>query len=111
MPKEIAVMLRTSCYDCHSNETNYPWYSFVAPVSWLVKRDAQEGREHLNFSIWNSLEKSDKAEGYYEIAEEVEEGEMPMKIYPIIHWKASLNDSERQAIAKWAEASAEKLYE
>ena len=57
IPAEIAGLLRTSCYDCHSNETRYPWYSYVAPVSWLVRRDTHEGREHLNFSDWQGLDK------------------------------------------------------
>lgn len=111
VPAEIETILRTSCYDCHSNQTNYPWYAHVAPVSWLVKRDTKEGREHLNFSQWNSLEKADKAEAYYEIAEEVGDGEMPMRIYPIMHAEARLSDEQRQAIVSWAEAAAEKLYE
>lgn len=111
VPAEIESMLRASCYDCHSNETRYPWYSYVAPVSWLVRRDTWMGREHLNFSDWNSFEKADMAEAYYELAEEVEDGQMPMKIYPIMHADAKLSDEQRQAIVNWAEAAAEKLYE
>lgn len=111
VPEEIAAKLRTSCYDCHSNETVYPWYSYVAPVSWLVKRDTNEGREHLNFSDWQTFDKADMAEAYYEIADEVGEGEMPMKIYPIMHPEAKLSKEDRQAMVAWAETAAEKLYE
>lgn len=111
VPGEIEAMLQASCYDCHSNETRYPWYSYVAPISWLVKRDTQEGREHLNFSHWQSFEKADMAEAYYEIADEVGEGEMPMKIYPLMHAEAKLSDEQRKTIVSWAEAAAEKLYE
>ena len=111
VPTEIESLLRASCYDCHSNETRYPWYSYVAPVSWQVSRDTRMGREHLNFSNWNSFEKSDMAEAFYEMAEEIEDEQMPMKIYPIMHWDANLSDDQRQAIASWAEVAAEKLYE
>ena len=111
VPEAIATMLRANCYDCHSNETHYPWYSYVAPVSWLVKRDTEMGREHLNFSGWQGFEKAAMADAYYEIAEEVAEGEMPMKIYPLMHSDARLTDEQRQAIAQWAEAAAERLYE
>jgi hypothetical protein len=69
------------------------------------------GREHLNFSNWHSLEKADKAEAFYEIADEVTSGEMPMKIYPLVHWEANLSEEERKVIANWAEAEAEKLYQ
>lgn len=111
VPEEFEAILRASCYDCHSNETHYPWYSYVAPVSWLVKRDTEHGRGHLNFSEWQTFEKADMAEAYYEIADEVGEGEMPMKIYPLMHSEAKLTDEQRQSIVAWAEAAAEKLYE
>ena len=111
VPDNIESLLRASCYDCHSQETRYPWYSYVAPVSWLVKRDTEEGREHLNFSKWAGFGKPDKAEALYEIAEEVGEGEMPMKIYPLMHSDARLTEEQRQAIVTWAESAAEKLYE
>jgi len=108
---EMATLLRTSCYDCHSNETQYPWYSYVAPVKFLIARDTKLGRGHLNLSEWQSLDKSEKAEAYYEMAEEVSDGEMPMKIYPIMHAKANLTSDQRNAFATWAETAAEKLYE
>jgi hypothetical protein len=111
IPTNIEAMLRSSCYDCHSNETVYPWYSYVAPVSFLVSRDTREGRKHLNFSDWQSLSKPDKAEALDELAEEVEGGDMPMKIYPITHADAKLSDEDRKAIITWAEDFADKLYD
>ena len=111
IPKEIEVMLRASCYDCHSNETVYPWYSYVVPVSFLVSKDTREGRGHLNFSEWQTLSKLDKAEALDNLTEEVESGEMPMKIYPIIHADARLSVVQRQALIDWAEDFAEKLFE
>lgn len=110
VPENIAGILQKSCYDCHSNETVYPWYSYVAPVSFLVSKDTRKGRKHLNFSEWESLSKSDKAKALDEIGEEVTEGEMPMKIYPITHPDARLSDEQRKAIVAWAEEFADKLY-
>jgi hypothetical protein len=81
-PPEVREVLQRACYDCHSNETNWPWYSRVAPVSWLVARDVHEGREHLNFSTWNRLSTRDQVEAMRESWEEVEEGEMPPLVLP-----------------------------
>ena len=74
VPDEIEQILRTSCYDCHSNETKYPWYAYIAPVSWQVVRDVNQGRSELNFSEWDSLKSRDKIKLLDEIAEEVDEG-------------------------------------
>jgi len=111
VPDNIAVMLKSACYDCHSNETVYPWYSYVAPVKWLVYRDTKEGREDLNFSEWASMSKMDQATALSDISDEVSEGDMPMKIYPIMHPKAKLSDEDRQAIADWADELTEALFD
>ena len=103
VPGDIEQILRTSCYDCHSNETKYPWYSYVAPVSWLVVRDVKKGRGDLNFSDWDSLKSRDKIKILDEIAEEVNDGNMPMPIYTILHGDASLDDGQRQLMVKWTE--------
>lgn len=104
-PANIKTLLHAACYDCHSNETKWPWYAWVAPASWLLVYDIQEGREHLNFSEWDLLtDVKDLAHKYEEIAEEVEEGEMPLAIYPPLHPEARLTPSQRQTIVAWAEA-------
>lgn len=109
LPENIEKMLRSTCYDCHSNETIYPWYAYVAPVSFLVNQDTKEGRQELNFSEWEELDNLEKAEMLEEIAEEVEEGEMPMKIYPITHPNARLSDADRESIEQWALKTASEL--
>jgi len=111
IPEQVAVILKTSCYDCHSNETNYPWYSYVAPVSWLVGKDIREGREELNFSEWESLSKINKAKHLDNIIDEVSDGDMPMNIYTIIHTDAKLSSEEIEQLANWAEDYAESLFE
>ncbi|MCB9892964.1 MAG: heme-binding domain-containing protein [Planctomycetes bacterium] len=100
---ETRDLAKRACFDCHSNETVWPWYSNVAPVSWLVQHDVDEGREHLNFSEWNRKQKhADDA------AEEVREGEMPLAVYLPAHPEARLTDAEKQALIKGLEATLGK---
>lgn len=101
-PENVKAILDTSCYDCHSNATKWPWYSYVAPVSWLVARDVREGREHLNFSAWESMAQGEKAEAIEEIVEETSEGGMPMPIYLVIHPGARISDDKLGILRAWA---------
>lgn len=90
---ETKALVTRACYDCHSNETVWPWYSNVAPVSWLVQRDVDGGRRHLNFSEW------DKSHGHdRDIADEVSSGEMPPWYYPPMHATARLTPAEKDAL-------------
>lgn len=100
-PSDIMEILKKSCYDCHSNETVWPWYSKVAPVSWLVEDDVTEGRKHLNFSTFESLDTSVKLKKKDEILEEVQNGEMPLDIYTLIHPNANLELLQIAKIEKW----------
>ena len=111
VPKEIEQMLRTTCYDCHSNETVYPWYSYVSPVKFLISKDTRDARKHLNFSEWEDYSMEDQLEILDEISEEVGEGEMPMKIYPITHPDAKLSDVDREVLVAWAEDFAESMFD
>jgi hypothetical protein len=88
------ALFERACNDCHSHETKWPWYSNIAPVSWLVQHDVEEGREHFNVSAWGA---QDRNEGD-EAAETVREGEMPMWIYLPTHPEARLNASEKQSL-------------
>ena len=100
-PAQVKALLKRSCYDCHSNETRWPWYAYVAPVSWLVAEDVEEGREHLNFSEWDKLSPSRQARLKEEIAEEVAEGEMPLSNYLITHPDAELSDADKALLYSW----------
>jgi hypothetical protein len=82
-----------ACYDCHSNETVWPWYAHLAPFSWSVQDHVEEGREHMNFSEWNH-----PSEHAHEAAEEVEEGEMPLSSYLWMHPTANLSEAEREEL-------------
>ncbi|WP_209330382.1 heme-binding domain-containing protein [Lunatimonas salinarum] len=109
--ENIGKLIRTACYDCHSNETVYPWYSYLAPSSWLVSKDVREGREALNFSHWESLEMLDKLALLDDLAIEVNEETMPMPIYTWMHAAAKLSEEERAALVLWAEEAMDILVE
>jgi len=109
VPEQVAAILRTSCYDCHSNETHFPWYSRLAPASWLLAKDIREGRENVNFSEWNGLSKRDKIGKLESVKEEVTKGEMPLPVYTLIHRKARLTPEQVSYLAKWADDMANEI--
>lgn len=107
--QEVAQLFKTSCYSCHSNETEYPWYSHVAPSSWLVARDVREGRDELNFSTWLKYDTTRMIRKLDDIASEVGEGNMPMPIYTLMHPSAKLTDEQRELIVAWTETAMDAL--
>ena len=107
-PASVAATIRAACYDCHSHETRWPWYSRVAPVSWLVVSDTTEGREHLNLSEWPA-ETAGAAKKLDRINEVLDYREMPPKKYTLIHADARLTETQRKEIMDWTGAAADKL--
>jgi len=105
-PPEVKTVLKESCYDCHSHEVRWPWYSRVAPASWLVAHDVEEAREHLNFSAWGTYDAKKRAKMIEEVWEEVEDGEMPLGKYLLLHSDARLTDQDRAILKRWATAEA-----
>ncbi len=99
---EAREVLRRACDDCHSNRTVWPWYSGIAPISWLIARDVHEGREDLNYSTWNRLDARERAEALDESWETVEDGEMPVWFYLPLHPEARLTDADRAVLREWA---------
>ena len=95
-------LAKRACFDCHSNESTWPWYSNIAPVSWLVQHDVEEGRSALNFSDWRVSRRTE------ELAEIVLEGEMPPATYLIMHPQAKLSNSEKQELASGLIATASR---
>lgn len=104
-PADVKAVLKRACWDCHSNETVWPWYSRVAPVSFLVKRDVADGRKHLNFSEWKTYKPERRAKKLKETAEEVGEGQMPMAIYLPMHPEAKLSEADKKLLVDWANAA------
>ncbi len=98
VPEQVQSILKKSCFDCHSNHTLYPWYSSIAPASWMLARHIKEGREHLNFSEWGNYSLKDRMEMAEDIIEQIEDGEMPLKSYVLIHKDAKLSNEEKEII-------------
>jgi hypothetical protein len=111
MQVDPAVMstLSRACNDCHSNRTEWPWYSNVAPVSWLVAHDVNDGREELNFSEWGASKEKEPGKLLGKICSEVTEGEMPMATYTLIHPQAKLTREEVQNVCRWTNSIASNV--
>lgn len=99
---DVKQILNKACYDCHSNQTKWPVYSYVAPVSWLISNHVNEGRSHLNFSEWANYSEKRKNKKLEEIIEETSEGEMPLTSYVLGHPSARLSSQEFDQLKQWA---------
>lgn len=111
VPEDVQLILEKACFDCHSQHVKFPWYSYVAPTSWLVARDVNIGRQHLDFDRWGELSKRKQLQTLDEIDDEVSSGTMPMIIYTFMHSDAKLTREEREAIVNWSEQMAEQVLE
>ena len=100
-PTEVAQLVRSACYDCHSYETKYPWYSNVAPISWWVKQHINEGREHLNYNLYGSYSPKKQAHKVEESIEAIRDGWMPLDSYTWNHPEARLSPQQRVMLADW----------
>jgi hypothetical protein len=103
---EVVSVLRRACYDCHSNQTVWPWYSRVAPVSWVIAHDVNEGRAELNFSTWDQLSTEKQAKAMKESWKEVAEGEMPTWYYVVLHPEARLSANDQSVLQAWSDSPA-----
>lgn len=108
-PPHIVRLLHTACYDCHSSETRWPWYSRVAPISWLVVNDVKDGREQFSFSDWPVADPAYAAKRFDAVSELVQYGDMPPKKYTLIHRDARLTTADREEISKWADGEAKQI--
>ncbi len=108
-PVPVAAMLRGACYDCHSQETRWPWYSRVAPVSWWLADHIKEGRKRLDFSDWPVADPKRAKKKLGQIADSVQEEEMPLASYAWMHASARFSAADRKLLTDWAAAEAEKL--
>ena len=109
VPPDIALVLGRSCADCHSNTTIYPWYANVQPFAWFLKGHIDDGKRRLNFSIFNTYDKSKKLKKLEEMCDQVKDGEMPLPSYLWIHRDAVMNEGEIKAICTWSEQEIAKL--
>ena len=106
---EVETVLRRSCMDCHSNRTEWPWYSQVAPASWLVVDHVNHGRKELNFSDWARLERDEATFMLGLMCKEAQAGSMPMPSYTLLHRDARLSGDDVKTLCDWARAESERL--
>jgi hypothetical protein len=106
---QVSAILDRSCSDCHSNKTRWPWYSNVAPVSWLVIDDVDEGRRNLNFSDWGRMNRREEEGKLKQICEEVKAGAMPLSSYTPMHPGSKLSQQDVQILCDWSNAERTRL--
>lgn len=104
IPQDVQNILKTSCYDCHSNNTVYPWYSYIQPVAWWLDSHIKDGKKDLNFSEFATYSIRRQYKKLEEINELVKKNEMPLDSYLWLHKNAKLNDQQKMAIAGWVTA-------
>ena len=101
VPENIETTLRTSCYDCHSNNTNYPWYSYVQPIRFFQDRHINKGKKDLNFNEFGNYSSRKQRSKLEAISKEIESDEMPLTSYTLIHKNAILTVSQKEEIIHW----------
>jgi hypothetical protein len=109
IPPKVLARLDSACRDCHSDATRYPWYSYIAPVSFLVRDDVNKGRERLNLSKWEEYPSVRRQRWLSEIANQVQDGGMPLPFYTWLHRDAILTDADKELIFEWTQAERARL--
>ncbi len=104
VPANVGSILKKACYDCHSNNTNYPWYANVQPIAWWLNDHVEEGKRGLNFSEFASYRLRKQYHKLEEVIDEVKKGDMPLQSYTLIHADARLTAEDRNALTNWADA-------
>ena len=108
-PAPIAALLKGACYDCHSYETRWPWYSYIAPLSWPLVGHVNDARATLNFSDWPHENPERARKKWRRAAEAIDSGEMPLPQYLWLHHEARLDPGQRRQLAQWAEQESKRL--
>jgi hypothetical protein len=109
VPAEVSKILEKSCYDCHSNHTDYPWYTNIQPVGWWMQWHVNEGKQHLNFSEFASYDPKRTRRKFRQTVETVKEDEMPLNSFLWIHRDAILNDQQKQILMHWADSLQKQI--
>lgn len=109
VPEDVKNILKMSCYDCHSNNTYYPWYWKIQPVTWFMNGHIVEAKRKLNFSIFTSYKIGKQYKSFNDINKEVKDGDMPIGSYTLIHHDAILSESQKLAIANWCINSRKQI--
>ncbi len=109
VPQDVQTILKTSCYDCHSNNTVYPWYSNIQPVAWWLDDHVKEGKRELNFSEFATYRIGRQYRKLEEINEEVKENKMPLESYTLVHGDAKLSEQQKLTLANWVVAVRDSI--
>lgn len=109
LPESVQQTIKHACLDCHSDNTNYPWYNHIAPVSWMVSKHIVDGKKELNFSGWGELDTYDKIVALEDIRQEVEQKTMPLKEYVLMHKEAKLTEDQVTALLAWLDKRGAEL--
>lgn len=109
LPQDVQTILETACYDCHSNNTNYPWYTNIQPVGWMMARHIKEGKEELNFSEFGSYASRRQLSKLKAIANSIKDDDMPLDSYTFIHKNARLTNEDKALIIDWATITRDSL--
>lgn len=104
-PVQVKEILRRSCYDCHSHETHWPWYSRIAPASWWLAGHVKKGRADLNFSQWPLFDLETRGHLLRDIEKQLTDGTMPLRSYTLGHREARLSDTDREILLEWTRAA------
>ncbi len=110
-PPEVRAIIERSCYDCHSHQTRWPWYSYIAPASWLVAADVKEAREHLNLSEWDRYKELRAIAKLDQMCQEVLDDRMPLPAYLWMHPSAKLSQADIDLLCDWVEKARDNLME
>jgi hypothetical protein len=109
VPANVQLILQTSCYDCHSNNTEYPWYAEIQPVDWWLNHHIEEGKSEINFNEFSGYSLRRQYKKLEEIITQVKDGEMPLSSYCLVHKNAVLNAAQKTALTTWATAAMDSM--
>mgnify|MGYP002713238045 CR=1 FL=1 len=109
VPERVGSILKTSCYDCHSNNTVYPWYNKIQPTSWFLERHIQKGKDELNFNEFGTYSSRRQKSKLKSIGSQIAEGEMPLLSYTLLHGEAKLSESDKEMVIAWVNKIIDSL--
>jgi len=109
IPSNVSNLLKNACYDCHSNNTNYPWYSNIQPVGWFLAKDIKDGKAELNFSEFGSLSSRRQISKLKNVESRIKDGTMPLPTYQFIHSVARLSEDEKQLLIDWIKSTKDSI--
>ncbi len=109
VPANVAGILKTSCYDCHSNNTRYPWYANIRPIGWLLAKHVKDGKAELNFNEFTTYSQRRQLSKLKAIANSIKDGSMPLSSYTLLHGDAKLSKESQAVIINWTAETIDSL--